>query len=466
MSRTKMALSAAEAGFDYRRATEEEVLRRGRLLAGRRLGELTSMAFKEGEAKRRKGEVGLLVELFFGIPPNSLAAADFPAAGIELKAVPLVRTGKGLRSKERTVISMIDYGALPLETWTTAHVRRKLRILFVFYEYILGASTRDFPIRSVVLWEPHGLVLDLVKQDWYAVKVKVTEGRAHELSESDGRLMGPCTKGVDSTRRVRQPVTVFTELAKPRAFALKPALTLSIFREAVGELGATESLLSNLRIDRPDRLEAALLESLSKWVGQKIHDIGDQLGVPRSVRKDYAAAVIRKAMGAKSHQTKIEEFERSGLTLRVVRVSQSRSPYEATSFPAFRYAELVEEEWEDSSLLAQVSYMLFVPFIGGERSTPPGECMLGRPVFWRPSPDDLRLIESEWLMYREEIRRGLADNLPPASETKAIHVRPHGRDRKDVDPAPGLGPVIKKSFWLNKSFVEGILRGEEHLGNG
>lgn len=466
MSKARRFPLASDSTFDYGSATEEEILKRASLLEGVSLSQLALRPFKEEEPKRRKGEIGLLIEAFFGIPPNPLAAADFPSAGIELKVVPLVRTANGLRSKERTVISMIDYGSLHLETWTSAHVRKKLRILFIFYEYILGVPTRDFIVKRAVLWKPEGLVLDLVKQDWYAVKRKVSQGRAHELSESDGRLMGPCTKGADSTRRVRQPIAALARFAKPRAFALKPALTLSIFREAMGELGAMESLLTNLQVSRADQLEAALLKRLSRWIGQRIYEIGDRFRVPRSVRKDYAAAVIRRAMGANSYRTKIEEFERSGLTLRVVRVSERGAPYEATSFPAFRYAELVEEEWEDSTLLAQLSYMLLVPFIGKQRGTPPGECILGRPFFWRPSTDDLRLIEVEWAMYQDEIRRGLADRLTPASETKAIHVRPHARDSQDVDFAPGLGPVIKKSFWLNKPFVEEVLRREENLGSG
>ena len=43
-----------------------------------------------------------------------------------------------------------------------------------------------------------------------------------------------------------------------------------------------------------------------------------------------------------------------GITLRVARVSPDLMPYEAPSFPAFRYRELLEESWEDSDLLSQV----------------------------------------------------------------------------------------------------------------
>ena len=149
-----------------------------------------------------------------------------------------------------------------------------------------------------------------------------------------------------------------------------------------------------------------------------------------------------------------------GLTPRVTRVADDLMPYEATSFPAFRYRDVLEETWEDSDLLSRVEYMLFLPVSGRTKATPQGDCTFGLPRFWRPSAADLELIRKEWELYRIEIERGLADRLTPASETVAIHVRPHGRDAQDTDDAPGVGPLVKKSFWLNRSFVAQILRRE------
>ena len=147
-----------------------------------------------------------------------------------------------------------------------------------------------------------------------------------------------------------------------------------------------------------------------------------------------------------------------GLTPRIARVRDDLMPYEALSFPAFRYHSLLEETWEDSDLLARIEYMLLVPVHGQTKGTPQKNCTLGMPVFWRPSAAELDLIRREWEIFRLEIRDGRADRLTPASQTQAIHVRPHSRDARDTDDAPGLGPVIKKSFWLNKPFVRDILR--------
>ncbi|MBA3690497.1 MAG: hypothetical protein H0W82_03675 [Actinobacteria bacterium] len=56
----------------------------------------------------------------------------------------------GLRIKERTVITMIDFVTLARETWEIAHVR-KLHILLVFFEHLYGVPKSDFPILHLAL---------------------------------------------------------------------------------------------------------------------------------------------------------------------------------------------------------------------------------------------------------------------------------------------------------------------------
>ena len=65
-------------------------------------------------------------------------------------------------------------------------------------------------------------------------------------------------------------------------------------------------------------------------------------------------------------------------------------------------------------------------------------------------------------LYRLEIRNGQAKTLTPASGTNIIHVRPHARNAADVDIAPVVGPVVKKSFWLNQPFVRDVLADGAH----
>ena len=93
-----------------------------------------------------------------------------------------------------------------------------------------------------------------------------------------------------------------------------------------------------------------------------------------------------------------------GLTPRMSRVDENLQPYEALSFPAFRYAELLDEDWEDSDLLSRVEYMLIVPVFGRTRRTPQAACRFGRPVFWRPSAAQLETMRREWELVPVEDR--------------------------------------------------------------
>jgi len=442
------------AGFDPRAATEAEIVRRAESLPGRLVGSLEDLV--GGRSGQGKGDVGLKVERFFGIAQNAISEPDFPAAGIELKVVPLVHRGGSMRVKERTVISMIDYNSLALETWTDAHVRRKLHILFVFYEHLPDESKTLFPIRAVLLWSPNALTEALLQADWDRVRIKVRQGRAADLSESDGRVLGPCTKGTDSTTLRAQPFS--SVRAKSRAFALKPAFTFQLYKDAVGRAEKVESLAENVGLAEFDDFERVLLSRFDPYLGRTVGEVADELKVPPSAAKSYAAAVVRRIFGAKDFNSKIIEFQDTGLTLRISRVTPGLDPYESLSFPAFVISELLEESWEDSDLLSRVEYMLMIPVIGETKRTKQAACVLGAPVFWRPDVDQIEIIRREYEIFRTEIRIGHADRLTPASATSIIHVRPHGRNARDTDVAPAIGPVVKKSFWINKGYVSQILR--------
>ncbi|MBA3363504.1 MAG: hypothetical protein H0T07_03755, partial [Actinobacteria bacterium] len=140
--------------FDYRTASEGEILAKAAELEGRLLGSIPGARFTAATGGAGRAEAGHAIESHFGIPKNPSPLPDFPRAGIELKAVPLRLTGRGLGVKERTVISIIDYMTMPEQTWATASVRKKLKILFVFFEHFDQQPKSMFPIREILLWEP------------------------------------------------------------------------------------------------------------------------------------------------------------------------------------------------------------------------------------------------------------------------------------------------------------------------
>jgi DNA mismatch repair protein MutH len=437
-------------GFDYRTASEDQIMDLARELPGLTLDQIPGARFDATEDRRGKGEVGAAIEAYFGIEPNQRPEADFIGAGIELKAVPLVAQMDGkARVKERTVISMIDYDELARETWTTASVRSKLNILFVFFEHLIGEDKRRFPIRAIARFMPSGPVDAQIRQDWEHVHAKLLAGEAHLLSERDGLIMGPCTKGTDSQHLRRQP---FSDVpAKSRAFALKPTFTFSVYRDGLDNALDMTRLAELSNLDR-------LRQVFARYVGRTVGDVSMELGIPQSSAKDHASRVVRGA-AAKCGGLTRDELEGT-VTVRVPRVDAEMLPYEAVSFPAFRSLELAEEEWDESDLLSRIQHMLLIPVEGAHRDTPQDQCRIGRPRYWEPSEEALSRIEREWTMYRDLIRASRAEDLPTSRDTTAIHVRPHGKDSSDRDRLPNGTTAIRKSFWLNRELVQQILTRE------
>ncbi len=433
--------------FNPRTATEEEILERARLLKGLRVGDIPGAKFTATNPRRGRQEVGHAVEAWFGIPPNPRAGPDFPRPRIELKTVPVEMTPNGRRIKERTVISLIDYEQISRETWATASVRKKLKILFVFFEHLPDVPKDEFPIRAAMLWQPTGLVEEQIRRDWETVREKVMQGRAHELSEADGRILGPCTKGATAATMRRQP---FSDVpAKSRAFALKPSFTLSLYVEPGGEPMEADGIAESASL-------RALLLRFRRFIGREIGDIAQELGIQPSPAKNFAAKVVRRAVAAASPLSG-EELRLVGPTIRVPRVDPDLHPYEAISFPAFAHMSLVDETWSDSALLACVERMLFIPILGEKRRTPPERCVVLEPVYWEPTAEELAIIEEEWTTFRNLIAAGHAHSLPTESQTRAIHVRPHGRNALDRELVPGGSTHVRRSFWLNKAFVTEVL---------
>jgi DNA mismatch repair endonuclease MutH len=442
--------------FDHRTATRDEILARASLMQGRTLRELAGGALTPLiSGSRTRGDVGAIVEAWFGITPNSVAAADFPGAGIELKTVPLSGSGVGQTVKERTVLSMVDYDALTTETWATASVRHKLdRILLVYYQWAAGVDIHDFRVVLTTLWSPDVRQLAFMELDWLTVQEKVIRGEAHLISEGDGLILGAATKGADATTVRSQPYS--PEPAKQRAWALKQSFTRTLYMELRTRVDF-ETLTDTLQVRRAAIFEQAILQHYQRFVGRSVGDVAHELGV-RPGGKQYAARVARAAVGQRHPEKGIREFAELGIEVKIVRTDAAGMLYESMSFPAFRYRELIEEEWEDSDLLARLKRLLILPMVGPKGQAATDGCVLREPFFWSPDPEQLAGIRAEWEMYRDLIRDGRAANLPTSKQTRYIHVRPKAANRLDTDDAPVVGPVVRKCLWLNRSFIAELLR--------
>jgi DNA mismatch repair endonuclease MutH len=170
------------------------------------------------------------------------------------------------------------------------------------------------------------------------------------------------------------------------------------------------------------------------------------------------SGVLRRAIGLKAKLIPAH-LEALGLEIKTIPLGPNAEPYEAMSFPFFDPRELVGEEWEDSDLLAGISNMLLVPIYREQRDIDLLQQRVCRPFRWSPDREQMSGIRAEWERYREAFSVGSGQRMPTESETRFIHVRPHGRDAKDRIELPDGRTIVKQSFWLNRDFVRELVLG-------
>lgn len=436
--------------FDYASADRAAIAAHSTGLIGRRLGDFVAFPeFNDLPGASTKGVVGAAYEAWFGIPPNSRAGADFPAAGIELKSTPIIIEPDGFRAKERISLGMIDFAALAAEEWDRASVRKKLdNLLICFYRWRPDIPIGEFETLDVVLWRPTDEQEEVLRHDWEVVRDLVRQDRKGDVSEALGRWLGAATKG---------PGGALWSERRRRAWSLKPPFVSAIYAATRGSRTLVVTDVQQIL-----GFEGRQLVRLGAWGGRTVAEIARGLGIEASTAKNAPASVVRRILGVPG-RGKPADPEWIGVEIKTVPVSPAGAPWESMSFPAFRHLEVADQDWDDSDLLARLSRLLLVPLVRQNRVDPIMSARLGRARFWSPTVDQLAGIRVEWEMFRDAIRRGGSDQLPPASATRYIHVRPKDKRATPTDPAPGGLWLTRKCFWLNGDFVREILAAEPVL---
>lgn len=467
---------------DYRKATPEQILTRAKELVGKDLNSLLASSPFIGKIKSPTGEKsfsikqhgkgvgGQLIERYgFGLESNQREEPDFDDAGIELKIIPLEARTAGLVVKERTKICSIHFHKLLEEKWNTSHAKKKLeKILFIYYLYDQQDVMRSI-VKQCDFWQlMESKAESIIRSDWSLVWSMVDDGRAHELSEGLGRILGAARTGQGRDRDwVTQPNN--KEKALKRAFALKPSFTTQRWREIV-EKKPYESIVANLalKVESFDSFKGAILSKLSALEGLSLLELMQKFRIQEHKGKNAVATILKKILGFKNVNSRIKEFEQLGIDVRVVPVrTTDLRPWEAVSFPTFRLKEFEVEEWEESELMEYVDRILFIPVLFEDKKVPVRQRRLGKAFFWSPTEEEWETIKKEWEMYQEEVRAGKCKiaqmkgkevtSLTKGSQTKIIHVRPHAKDHNDRDEDSKGNHPVKQSFWLNQKFIQRLL---------
>lgn len=400
---------------------------------------------------RRKGSFGNAVEeYYFKYDINSNSNPDFDQVGIELKTTPLKYNGKGnLVSKERLVITMINYRDVVNETFETSHLLAKAsNILLISYLYEKDKDPLDYPIKVVALWGLPEEDMPVFKKDWKTVVNKVRAGKAHEISGSDTLYLEACTKAAKATDRRTQPFSNIP--AKPRAWALKASYMTTVSSGLLEKMEPIKRANSEREISILD----VVRNRFKPYFGMTEAELAETFGYAKPGTrkpKDLCALITKKILGV-AENSKITEFEKAGIKPKTMRIKRNGVPKESVSFPTFDYCELAETDFEESDFRSylQTKY-LFVMY--REDPHEKGVYRLADTVFWQMDDNDIEEAKRCYEDMRQRVITGHADQSVKSTENRCCHVRPHGHNAADTCMTPYGVPVTKKCFWLNAKYL-------------
>ncbi|CAG9295796.1 DNA mismatch repair endonuclease MutH [Celerinatantimonas diazotrophica] len=214
-----------------------ELLERAQAIAGLSLQELANQVQIELplNAKKEKGWTGQLIELSLGATAGSKPIQDFPQLGVELKSLPIDRSGRPLES---TYVCMTQLLHAHGETWQQSSVRNKLSHVL----WVPVLAERSIPIAQriighALLWSPDKEEEATLRQDWEELMEAVAFGRVDEITARHGQALQLRPKAANSKVRT-QAYGRDGQLIEtlPRGFYLRRSFTQALLEKHFANL--------------------------------------------------------------------------------------------------------------------------------------------------------------------------------------------------------------------------------------
>ena len=361
-----------------------------------------------------KGRIGFLVqEVYFDEPRDNEAKADLRHVGVELKVSPLIyKTRAGLKVKERLVLGMINRNEQLPEKFCDSHVYEKCKLMMLVYyidETNQGRTPFQFPFHKSAYVKIPKVDMAMIEQDYRYIRDCVNEGRYSDLHESKAHYLSPCTKNGG------------------RAFSFKPSYMNQLFSEYIDAnnllydpdkdeetydiIRQYDAIISDANELKEHTFEEIVLSRFEQYIGMTVIEIRQALMEPDDFERWSTKETIDKAEFARTAFAMLgitgehaEEFVRSNTYVKTLRVKHDLTMNEDISFSAFDFKELMEENWEESTVYEEMVDRQFLWVVFKEDGD---EYVFHGARFWSLPRVDEPLIHKGWDDIRDIIREGV-----------------------------------------------------------
>jgi llaKR2I restriction enzyme len=433
---------------------------------------------------KSKGQYGNYIEkYFYGYKPNSDSGADFEKIGVELKVTPFkVNKNGSISAKERLVLTILNYKEENLEDFYATHLWEKCsKILLLFYNGLIPNQTlADYIIEKIFLYEWFEEDMAVILEDYKRITQKIKDGRAHELSESDGNYLSTCTKGAGGGKDFRdQPFS--DEPAKQRAWELKSSYMTYLINNKIFNQSEQESVVTTARGEKKSFTQI-ISDKILAYKGMAEAELYQKFNVnPKAKGKN--SSLIKTILGLTGDLEKTQEFQKANMNLRVIRVDKNGLPKEDSPFKTYNFQKLIDiEEWEESHPYLEIynKRFLFVVF----KEVAPKEFVLDNIKFWGFPDRQLDEVQRVWQETRQILKDGvqltqngnrISTNFPQSKVNQVLFTKIHAQNTlyelkpgefvgkgklSDTDVLPDGRHITKHSFWMPKKFLKEVLEGK------
>lgn len=467
--------------------------------------------FKEYDINNRlsnnnnKGNLGHVIEEgFFGYDINNNQEPDFGELGVELKVTPYkkINNGKNISAKERLVLTMINYMEDYDIDFKESNCFHKLdKILMMFYEHEQDKYKYEYIISKIFLYQFEQLPLrdqQIIINDYNYIINKIKAGQAHLISEGDTFYLGACTKGVTKEKSLTsQPFNDI--LASARAFTLKSSYMTQLLRSSFFNKNAVtvQSLIADNELLTHKSLTEVIMDYFKHYEGLTLDEI-DKHSLKtinrkaKSYLRDYCSLMLNLQI---SNPEDLDEFKKANIKIKTIRITKEGKMKESMSFPTFKFKELIQEEWEDSTLRNTFVDTKYLLCIFDEIDDQNKQYRFRKSILWNMPEIDLdTTVKEVWEDTKQKVLAGsgpkgvnlfinynedtsinsISNSFIKKSDEKIIHVRPraqksiyvftngitHGEGiiERDGDMLMDGAIMTKQCFFLNNSYILDIIK--------
>lgn len=108
------------------------------------------------------------------------------------------------------------------------------------------------------------------------------------------------------------------------------------------------TIVSKMRDEAVDSFEDYVVEKINRYRGYTVNDLCTEFDVEREKKpKNLEAILAYRILGIKGNHA--EEFEKANVVVKTIRIGKNNKIKESMSFPTFRFKELIQEDWKDST---------------------------------------------------------------------------------------------------------------------